>query len=93
MKTWNSGTPGAKKMKMSYQRISPAPLSASKYKSDSKEQQIKDEALAKRNVCMGLRVAADDLQSPADEDFDFMMETMDREVTDPKVKNKKRAIS
>lgn len=81
-------------MKMSYQRISPAPLSASKYKSDSKEQQIKDEALAKRNVCMGLRVAADDLQkedlqSPADEDFDFMMETMDREVTDPKVKNKK----
>lgn len=60
-------------MKASHQGNSPARLSASKYKSGSKEQEIKDEAIAKRNDCMGLRVSAVE-----DEDFNLMMETLDK---------------
>lgn len=49
--------PGAKKIKVSHQRVPPARPSASKYKSDPKEQQITNEAVSKRNGCAGLQVA------------------------------------
>lgn len=63
----------------------PARVSASKCQSHSKEQQIKDEASAERSDSAGLRVAA-----VKEKDFDLMMETVDREVTEPKGKKKKQ---
>ena len=54
-------------------------LSASKYKLDSKEQQTKEEAIAKWIGCTGLPVT-----TVEDEDFVLMMETMDKKLTVPK---------
>lgn len=53
----NSKTQGAKKIKVSHQRVPRVRPSTSKYKSDPKEQQITNEAVSKRNSCAGLRVA------------------------------------
>lgn len=64
---------------MSQQNISVAILSASKYKPDSKEQQTKEEAIAKWIGCTGLPVT-----TVEDEDFILMMETMDKKLTVPK---------
>ncbi|KAL7877760.1 hypothetical protein SRHO_G00044030 [Serrasalmus rhombeus] len=75
----NSGPQNAKKVTASQQNISAALLSASKYKSDTKEQQTKEEAIAKWIGCTGLPVT-----TAEDEDFVLMMETVDRRLTVPK---------
>lgn len=60
---------------MSQQNISAAILSVSKYKPDSKEQQTKEEAVAK---WIGYTVI-----TVKDEDFILMMEAIDKKLTVP----------
>ncbi|KAL7858903.1 hypothetical protein SRHO_G00140500 [Serrasalmus rhombeus] len=71
----NSGPQNAKKVTASQQNIPAALLRASKYQSDSKEQQKKEEAVAKWLGCPGLPAT-----TVEDEDLVLMMETVDREA-------------
>ncbi len=65
------GPLSANKASAFQQNISTAHLSASKYKSDSKEQQTKEEAITKWIGCTELPVTMTE-----DEDFVVMMETV-----------------
>lgn len=61
------------------QAISTAFLSSSKYKTESKEQQTKEQAIARWVGCTGLP-----LTTIEDEDFVLMMEIVDKRLTVPK---------
>uniref|UniRef100_A0A1A8RHQ3 Si:dkey-13n23.3 n=1 Tax=Nothobranchius rachovii TaxID=451742 RepID=A0A1A8RHQ3_9TELE len=74
----DGGQPATKKAKMSNQNIEDAFTSTTKYKSDAKEQQIKEEAIATWFGCTGLPVTT------VDEDFILMMESLDKKFTVPK---------
>uniref|UniRef100_A0A8C6P0M1 Uncharacterized protein n=1 Tax=Nothobranchius furzeri TaxID=105023 RepID=A0A8C6P0M1_NOTFU len=75
----DGGQPATKKAKMSNQNIEDAFTSTTKYKSDAKEQQIKEEAIATWIGCTGLPVT-----TVEDEDFILMMESLDKKFTVPK---------
>nr|XP_055062979.1 E3 SUMO-protein ligase ZBED1-like [Misgurnus anguillicaudatus] len=73
------GAPSAKKAKISHQNIAEALLGTTKYKSNDKEQQVKEEAIAKWIGRSGLP-----LTTVEDEDFILMIETFDKKLTVPK---------
>ncbi|XP_070409744.1 uncharacterized protein [Nothobranchius furzeri] len=75
----DGGQPATKKAKMSNQNIEDAFTSTTKYKSDAKDQQIKEEAIATWIGCTGLPVT-----TVEDEDFILMMESLDKKFTVPK---------
>lgn len=73
------GEPSAKKAKISNQNIAEALLGTTKYKSNAREQQVKEEAIAKWIGRSGLP-----LTTVEDEDFILMIETFDKKLTVPK---------
>ncbi|RVE70187.1 hypothetical protein OJAV_G00062090 [Oryzias javanicus] len=75
----DSGPPATKKAKATQQSITTAFQSVLKYKSDSKEQLSKEEAIAKWIGSTGLPITTIE-----DEDFVHMMETIDKKLTVPK---------
>ncbi|XP_029959965.1 zinc finger BED domain-containing protein 4-like isoform X2 [Salarias fasciatus] len=77
--TDEGGEPSVKKAKILHQDIAKALLSTVKYKSDAKEQQIKEDAIAKWIGRTGLPVT-----TVEDEDFILMIETFDKKLTVPK---------
>ncbi|CAL9689972.1 unnamed protein product [Knipowitschia caucasica] len=77
--TDEGGQPSAKRAKASHQKLAEAILSTTKYKSDAKDQQIKEEAIAKWIGRTGLPVT-----TVEDEDFILLMETFDKKLTVPK---------
>nr|XP_054594295.1 uncharacterized protein LOC129161839 [Nothobranchius furzeri] len=75
----DGGQPATKMAKMSNQNIEDAFTSTTKYKSDAKEQQMKEEAIATWIGCTGLPVT-----TVEDEDFILMMESLDKKFPVPK---------